>query len=125
MSLDIYLIDPDPQRPPEPPGILIRRDGRIVKISREEWDRDNPGHEPVVLTKNASYVFWANITHNLGGMAEAAGVYKPLWTPEESGFTKAEHLIEPLQRGLVALRADPDYFRRFDPPGGWGNYEGL
>ena len=31
----------------------------------------------------------ANITHNLGKMAEEAGIYKHLWRPEEIGITKA------------------------------------
>jgi len=35
-------------------------------------------------------VYDANITHNLGAMAEAAGIYKHLWRPEEIGITKAQ-----------------------------------
>lgn len=31
-------------------------------------------------------VFWANITHNLGRMADEAGIYKHLWRPEEIGM---------------------------------------
>lgn len=65
----------------------------------------------------------ANITHNLTKMADAAGIYKHLWRPEELGITKARELIEPLRAGLELLRSDPPRFRQFDAPNGWGRYE--
>jgi hypothetical protein len=58
-------------------------------------------------------------------MAEAAGIYQHLWRPEEIDITKASQLIEPLRHGLALLRAEPNRFRKFNPPNGWGNYEGL
>ena len=70
-------------------------------------------------------VFECNITHNLNSMAEAAGIYKHLWRPDEIGITKAGELIEPLRKGLELLLAKPDHFRAFNPANGWGNYEGL
>lgn len=68
-------------------------------------------------------IYSANITHNLGRMADAAGIYKHLWRPEEIGITTASQLIEPLKAALVKLRADPDHFRQFDAPNGWGRYQ--
>lgn len=68
-------------------------------------------------------VYQANITHNLGRMAEEAGIYLYLWRPEEVGVTSAADLIEPLTRGLALLKAEPDRFRAFDSPNGWGRYE--
>lgn len=68
-------------------------------------------------------VFSANITHNLGRMAEEAGIYKALWRPEEIGITKASQLIEPLTNGLEAMRADPSRFKAFNAKNGWGLYE--
>ena len=70
-------------------------------------------------------VYWANITHNLGTMAGEAGIYKHLWRPEEIGITKAHQLIVPLTEGLARLRADSAKYRAFNPPNGWGSYEGL
>ena len=67
----------------------------------------------------------ANITHNLGEMAEAAGIYKHLWRPEEIGITKAGELIAPLQTGLAKLKADPAKFEAFNAPNGWGLYENF
>lgn len=68
-------------------------------------------------------VYDANITHNLADMAEKAGLYESLWRPEENGFITAESLIEPLEKGLKKLKTDPNFFRRFDSPNGWGLYE--
>jgi hypothetical protein len=66
-----------------------------------------------------------NITHNLGAMAKEAGIYQALWRPEEIGITKAKELIAPLTKGLGFLRGDPKRYKEFNPPNGWGSYEGL
>jgi hypothetical protein len=68
-------------------------------------------------------VYSANITHNLGKMAAEAGIYKALWRPEEEGYYHAEDLIEPLTKGLALLTADPERFKAFNSPNGWGMYE--
>lgn len=67
-------------------------------------------------------VYDANITHNLGKMAEAAGIYKHLWRPEEIGITKAGELIQPLFEGIKKLKADPTHYKKFDAANGWGTY---
>lgn len=71
----------------------------------------------------ASEVYSANITHNLGGMADVAGIYKCLWRPEEIGISKAGGLIPLLEEGLRVMRSDPCRFRRLSAPNGWGTYE--
>jgi len=68
-------------------------------------------------------VYSANITHNLGKMADAAGIYQHLWRPEELGITTASELIEPLREGLAKLKADPEKFEAFNASNGWGKYE--
>lgn len=68
-------------------------------------------------------VFSQNITHNLGEMAEEAGIYKHLWKPEEIGITHAAQLIEPLKSGLELMKADPERFEKFNAPNGWGLYK--
>lgn len=78
----------------------------------------------VWLTKiMPTQVYGANITHNFGKMAEAAGIYMFLWRPDEIGITKAEQLIEPLAEGLKKLKSDPERFKVFNSPNGWGMYE--
>lgn len=126
MSLDVCLRRPGVGAPPEP-EIFVRRDGAMVKVSREEWGRAYPGVEPMALASDSfdGEVYSRNITHNLGAMAREAGVYLACWRPEEMGATKAHHLIEPLRAGLMALRSDPERFRAFNPANGWGDYDGL
>ena len=68
-------------------------------------------------------LFWKNITHNLGKMAAEAGIYKCLWHPEEE--TKAKDIIGNLEDGLKKLKDDPQHYRKFDNPGGWGKYENF
>lgn len=68
-------------------------------------------------------VFGRNITHNLNKMAEEAGIYKHLWHPDEIGIKKAHELIAPLEAGLLLLKSDPERFKKFNSPNGWGKYE--
>jgi hypothetical protein len=70
-------------------------------------------------------VFSTNITHNLTPMAKEADLYQAIWHPEELGFTKAKQLIKPLKAGLKLLKSDPEKFRAFDAPNGWGDYVTL
>lgn len=70
-------------------------------------------------------VYDANITHNLSRMADEAGIYKHLWCPQEVEITSAQQLIEPLERGLALLRAEPEKFLPYNPANGWGSYETL
>jgi hypothetical protein len=80
----------------------------------------------VYLTRvQPTEVFDANITHNLGAMAEEAGIYKHLWRPEEIGITKAWQLVEPLQKGLELMKSDPARFEKFNSPNGWGLYHNF
>jgi len=76
-------------------------------------------------TVQAQVVYDANITHNLGRMADEAGIYECLWRPDEIGVNTAVQLIEPLRAGLDRLKADPQRFRALNPPNGWGTYQGL
>ena len=127
MSLDVYLtVDFPTLAPNGGSGIFVRRNGQTVEMTRGEWDRAFPGQEPVVVTAEADVdtgVYSANITHNLGKMADAAGIYKALWRPEEIGITKASELVTPLTEGLAKLKADPAYFEQFNASNGWGMYE--
>lgn len=80
----------------------------------------------VYLTKTVTAdVYEANITHNLGKMANEAGIYKYLWRPEECGVIKAHHLITPLTEGLNLLILNPERFKALNPENGWGDYDGL
>jgi hypothetical protein len=129
MSLDVSLfLDAPPTAPAEGSGIYVRRNGEVVEISRAEWDRLLPGQEPVVLSAEYGVdctVYTANITHNLGAMAQAAGLYHALWRPEELEATRAKNILVYLRCGLKVLRDHPERFKLHNPPNGWGDYDGL
>jgi hypothetical protein len=103
MSLDIYLKDPVERK-------------KVCFCS--ECDNE---HEVSYLQSIGSF----NITHNLGKMAEAAGLYESVWRPDEYGIEFACQMIGTLESGLEKLEADPDKYKAYNPPNGWGSYEGL
>jgi hypothetical protein len=127
MSLDVSLIGAIHTRTPSS-GIFIRTNGSQTEISREQWDNLFPGIEPVAIrtyAEETDELYSRNITHNLVEMANKAGIYEALWRPEESNYTKAKDLIEPLETGLAKLRESPYEFMKYNPTNGWGTYEGL
>lgn len=66
-----------------------------------------------------------NITHNLNRMAEAAGIYGALWRPDENGFVRAGEIIPLLREGLIKMWGDPEHYKTFDAPNGWGTYDNF
>jgi hypothetical protein len=65
----------------------------------------------------------SNITHNLGKMADAAGIYKACWRPEEIGAVIAKDIIPLLATGVHWLIENPNEARKYDAENGWGTYE--
>ena len=61
-----------------------------------------------------------NITHNLVEMWDEAGIYDALYMSE--GKTAAS-ILPTLRSGLAKLRANPEYYTKFNSPNGWGLYE--
>lgn len=125
MSLDVYLLAENTMSHTGS-GIFVRQNGTNKEISREEWDEKFPDREPVIAQReDDNTVYNGNITHNLGKMARAAGIYEALWRPEEVAIIKAYQLIDVLGCGLFKLISRPDLFKEFNPENGWGSYEGL
>lgn len=128
MSLDVYLAIDQAIPVKSDNGIYVRRDGRTVRISRDEWDTCYPGIIPATVSSDeteTNEVYTSNITHNLGAMAREAGIYEHLWRPDELGITRARQLIEPLSIGLSLMRREPERFRKLNPTNGWGDYDGF
>lgn len=75
-----------------------------------------------LIDKHEGLVFSANITHNLGKMAGACGVYYACWRPEEIHCKKAKHILPMLEEGVKLLESYPDFYKTFDSPNGWGTY---
>lgn len=138
MSLDVYLKLTSTETP-DRQSIYIRKKGRIIRMTTDEWNDYLHGCEwnehlhgqclgvaPITINETGGCeVYWGNITHNLGRMAEQAGLYACLWRPDEHGITTARQLIEPLQTGLKRLTDNPEYYQQFNPPNGWGSYDTL
>lgn len=118
MSLDVYLYVP-----------RTLEDVEIEQLAAADLCEENGMNAAAEFLREGiprkERVFGANITHNLGEMADAAGVYVACWRPEESDWTTAKQLISPLTAGLLALQSDPNKFRELNPSNGWGSYEGL
>lgn len=93
------------------------------------------------LEEKEEEVFGANITHNLGSMANEAGIYKALWRPymlkesyvpiedyheelkyEDSVEVRAYEIIPIIEKGLEDMKARPEHYKTFDSPNGWGTY---
>lgn len=88
-------------------------------------DRCMPCHDCDGKREYREEAWSGNITHNLVEMAVHADLYKPLWYPDELGFTKASQLVPLLEAGLKKLEAEPDFFKKFNPKNGWGSYDGF
>jgi len=70
-------------------------------------------------------LYSGNITHNLTDMAEAGGLYKVLWCPDENGYKAAEDIIPALREGLARLKGSPDKYRQYNSSNGWGTYKNF
>ena len=81
------------------------------------------GHKHSKTERETLYT--SNITHNLNRMADEAGIYEACWRPEEIGAIKARDIIDKLSIGLHMMKADPERFKKFDSPNGWGTYDNL
>jgi len=92
-------------------------------------------------TEQNEIVYDANITHNLGVMAEKAGIYEACWKPyrlhpdyvEPNDHIKedefeiahpmfAKDIVAKLEIGYEDMKKRPDYYKKFDSSNGWGLY---
>ena len=70
-------------------------------------------------------VYDANTTHNLTDMADAADIYGVVWRPEENDINSASDLIPHLEQAIARMKKDPEHFKRFNSPNGWGLYKNF
>lgn len=62
----------------------------------------------------------ANITHNMTNLWEALGIYEQLYN---SHGKYANEVYNDLRRALDVLLSDPEYFKKYDSPNGWGTVD--
>lgn len=114
MSLDVYLTVKKPVVK-SGTGVYARENGQRVELTAKEVAEKFEGAEIQPTEYESNEVFDYNITHNLGSMADKAGIYYYLWRPEERQCYKAKDLILPLSRGLKKLKDSPDKFKELNP----------
>jgi hypothetical protein len=98
--------------------------------------------EGKTLEPKKEEVYSANITHNLGKMADEAGLYEALWKPhrlkpgynipkddhkaeweyEDNNPVRAHEIIEIIEKGLEDMKARPKHYEKFNSSNGWGMY---
>ena len=64
-----------------------------------------------------------SITHNLNKMADAVGLSDVLWEPNKMGIILASQMIPFLEKGIKKLRENPEKYKAFNAPNGYGKYE--
>ncbi len=99
--------------------------------------------EGKTLEPRREELYSANITHNLGKMADEAGLYEALWRPhrlkpgydipeddhkaeweyEEANPVRAHEIIEIIEKGLADMKARPKHYEKFNSSNGWGMYK--
>lgn len=89
---------------------------RRLQVIKDEIEQLEGDYESTEL-------FSGGITHNLNEMAKAVGLYDVLWHPEKIGITVASQMILPLEEGLEELELNPDKYKAYNPPNGWGSYK--
>jgi len=122
MSLDVTLISKTPITK-KGTGVFIRENGVKKELTVGEVLERWPTATIEEMEDETECVYSANITHNLGEMATVAGIYKALWRPEEINCIIASDIIPSLTSGLADLKANPEQFKKYDSPNGWGVYD--
>ena len=106
MSLDFYL--------------LYNKERDTEAIHNEVWD----DFDDLEFNDEGDYrAFDTNITHNLGEMADKAGIYECLWEPLENNYKKAKDITPFVMLGLRVLKNNPKHFKQYSADNGWGTYE--
>lgn len=67
-------------------------------------------------------IYSRNITHNLNKMADAAGIYEPLWHPGEIGLTTAKQVADNIRSGVADIASNGAKYKAYDAPNGWGKW---
>lgn len=124
MGLDVSLYKPTPTLK-KGTGVFVRENGNTRELSIQEVEERYPESNIQETVYESNEAYSAKITHNLNTMASKAGIYKHLWRPDEIGIETARELIEPLREGLHKLKSNPEKYKAFNPPNGWGDYEGF
>ena len=106
--------------------ILVRRDGHIATVTLNRPGKLNAMTRPMwrrlgeVLDELAGDEdLRCVVLRGAGGKSFSPG-------NDISEFEmRADQLRSVVENALQSLEDHPDYYRKFDPPNGWGSYEGV
>ena len=110
MSLDVYL----KVKREEPTDA-----DRVIALLMEHGftrfaDEISARHECGDVT-----VYEGSISSFFGEMAVEAGVYQPVWYPEDNGIKKASQLIDRLRAGVNRMESRQKHFRQWNGRNDW------
>lgn len=140
MSLDLYIIAPEPVVR-KGTGVIVRNNGRTEELATiEEVRKYFPDADLSNIKEREfleDYVWHENITHNMNAMAMHCPIgdkslYEYLWRPEEIGFLKvSSEYVSGLTQGYLYLKSRKDDLMQYNPPvdsetgQSWGSYDLL
>ena len=73
----------------------------------------------------------ANITHNMGRMADVVPVgdglslYDVVWRPDEHDISTTDELVERLRSGIDYMITNRKELLKYNPKNGWGDYDSF
>lgn len=139
MSLDVQLISRK-EIVPISTNILIEENSEKRYLTIDELRNHYPSAS-LAVNYELAVVYDAGITHNLGNMADKAGIYEACWRPyrlhrdyvatinddleyefEQNHIMQAKDIITLLEKGYNDMLKRPEYYKKFDSPNGWGLY---
>jgi len=56
-------------------------------------------------------------------MATALGIHEQIWKPDSVGITTANQVIPHLEEAIRKMKDNPEFYRAFDSPNGFGKYD--
>ena len=101
--------------------------------------------EGKTLEPQRESLYSSNITHNLGKMADEAGIYEALWRPyqlkegydipkddykaeweyEDANPVRAYEISPIIEKGLEDMKKRPKHYEKFNSSNGWGMYHNF
>lgn len=145
MSLDLYIESKTPVLH-RGTGVYIRENGEMRELATKQevlthFPDANPDDIEERTYEDDEY-FHLNLTHNLTDMAEKCvieskhffndgnnhiSLYDLVWHPEENLGIEVPSMdyIQDITSCYNLLLRDPNFYKKYNPENGWGNYEQL
>ncbi len=104
-------------------GVDFKKIREQISGLEDERRKINEKIEQLQEADSDAELAWLGITHNLNNMARAVGLYEILWPPKYADTVTVAQMTPILKKGIKELEADPEKYRAFDAPNGYGKYD--